>query len=285
MPRKAAGDALAIYHIPGCPFSERVEILLALKGVKLKDVEIDISKPRPDWLLKKTRGSTALPAMDVPEGTLKESMILLRYLEDRFPERPVAQRDPYRHAVEALLANMGGEFSGAGYRMILNRDRSKRAEMRAAVDSAFATLDSFLNDYAPKGDFLYQEFGWAEVAMTPMFKRLWFLDYYEDYKIPPKLKRVIRWREACTQHPAAQGRSFEEIITLYYDYSQGGGNGRIPEGRKVSSFTLDPHWSTRPMPPRDKWGHAATDAELGLTARAKTASPAPRKTAKTQKRP
>ncbi|MBL8549668.1 MAG: glutathione S-transferase family protein [Hyphomonadaceae bacterium] len=269
MPKKA--DALTIYHIPGCPFSERVEILLALKGIHLNDVEIDISKPRPDWLLEKTRGSTALPAMDVPEGTLKESMIILRYLEDRFPERPVAQKDPYKHAVESLLAQMSGDFSGAGYRMILNRDVSKREELRAGVDAQFAALDAFLKDYAPKGDFLFKEFGWAEAAMTPMFKRLWFIDYYEDYKIPAKLKRVARWREACTAHPAAQGRSWEEIITLYYDYAQGAGNGRIPEGRKVSSFTLDPHWSKRPLPPKDKWGKAASDVELGLVKAAKKA--------------
>ena len=277
---KKPETALTIYHIPGCPFSERVEIMLALKGVHLNDVEIDISKPRPDWLLKKTRGTTSLPAMDVPEGTLKESMIILRYLEDRFPERPVAQKDPYKHAVESLLAQMGGAFSGAGYRMILNRDASKREEMRVAVDAQFAALDSFLLDYAPKGPFLYDAFGWAEVAMTPMFKRLWFLDYYEGYEIPTKLKRVAKWREACVTHPAAQGRSFEEIITLYYDYSQGGGNGRIPEGRAVSSFTLEPHWSKRPMPPKDKWGKPATDAELGLVAAAPRA--AAKKAAKTR---
>lgn len=42
-----------LYHIPGCLFSERVEILLELKGLHgvFDDVEIDISKPRPDWLL------------------------------------------------------------------------------------------------------------------------------------------------------------------------------------------------------------------------------------------
>ena len=31
----------------------------------------------------------------------------------------------------------------------------------------------------------------------PMFKRLWFLEYYEDYAIPAHLGRVLRWREAC----------------------------------------------------------------------------------------
>jgi len=263
----ASEPLLTIYHIPGCPFSERVEIMLTLKGIAMKDVEIDISRPRPDWLLAKTGGTTALPVVDIDNGeTIKESMVILRYLEDRFPEPGVAQKDPYRHAVEGMLCATDGAFSGAGYRMILNRDPAKRDEMKAEVDAQYARLDTFLERYATGKDFLFEDFGWAEVAFTPMFKRLWFLEYYEDYAVPAHLERVLRWREACVAHPAAQGRTHEELIKLYYDYSQGGGNGRIPEGRSISSFTPDVDWRSRPMPPRDKWGHAASDAELGLIA-------------------
>ena len=258
---------MVIYHIPGCPFSERVEILAELKGLQdvFEDMEIDISRPRPEWLLKKTRGSTKLPAMTLENGeTLKESMVIMRYLEDRFPDPPVAQRDPYLHAVEGMLCCQDMAFAGAGYRMILNREKDKRGELKSEVDAQFAQLDEFLSYYAPDRDYLFEDFGWAEIAFTPMFKRLWFLEYYENYRVPARLKRVQRWREACVSHPAASRRSHEELMKLYYDYSQGGGNGRIPEGREVSSFTLDPHWSTRPMPPRDKWARPATDAELGL---------------------
>ena len=63
-----------------------------------------------------------------------------------------------------------------------------------------------------------------------MFKRLRFLEYYEDYEIPAALARVRRWRDACVAHPAAQHHSHEELIKLYYDYSQGGGNGTDPGG-------------------------------------------------------
>ena len=263
-----AGGQLRMYHIPGCPFSERVELLLDLKGLDgiMADHEIDLSKPRPDWLLRKTHGTTSLPALELENGeTLKESMVIMRYVEDRFPKHPIARRDAYEHAVEAMLGATEGQFTGAGYRMILNRDPGKREEHRAEVDAQYARLDAFLRHYAPDSDFLFGEFGWAEVAFTPMFKRLWFLDYYEDYAIPQTLKRLLRWREACLTHPAVQSRhGHRELMTLYYDYSQGGGNGRIPEGRAVSSFTLSPSWLRRPMPPPDKWGRPATDAELGL---------------------
>ncbi|WP_241127791.1 glutathione S-transferase family protein [Novosphingobium terrae] len=262
------GGALRMYHIPGCPFSERVELLLDLKGLSglMADHEIDISKPRPDWLLARTRGTTALPALELENGeTLKESMVILRYVEDRFPEVPVARRDPFEHAVEAMLCATDGQFTGAGYRMILNRDAAKREEHRAEIDAQYARLDDFLRHYAPDGAYLFDRFGWAEVAFAPMFKRLWFLEYYEDYVVPQHLTRVLRWREACVTHPVAQRHhGHRELMTLYYDYTQGGGNGRLPEGRQVSSFTLDPAWTTRPMPPRDKWGTPASDAQLGL---------------------
>jgi glutathione S-transferase len=259
---------LTMYHIPGCPFSERVEILLRLKDSSslMADVEIDISKPRPKWLLEKTHGTTSLPALEIDNGeTLKESMVIMRYLEDRFPQRPVAQRDPYRHAVESMLCATDGAFTGAGYKMILNRDRGLREKHAREVDAQYQRLDAFLSHYSPAGDFLFDAFGWAEAAFAPMFKRLWFLEYYENYVIPEALIRVRRWRDACLGHPAAQAHTFEELMKLYYDYSQGAGNGSLPEGRRISSFTLQPHWQSRPMPPRDKWGHAATDEELGLT--------------------
>jgi glutathione S-transferase len=230
------------------------------------DHEIDISKPRPDWLLRKTHGTTALPALELENGeTLKESMVIMRYFEERFPEPAVRDPDPYRHAIEEMLCATSGAYSGAGYRMILNRDPAKRDEHKAAVDAEYARLDDFLSYYAPDRDFLWDGFGWAEVAFTPMFKRLWFLEYYEDYQFPQTCARVLRWREACLDHPVARRHHGQEELTkLYYDYTQGGGNGRIPEGRTVSSFTLTPSWKERPMPPRDKWSRAASDAELGL---------------------
>lgn len=109
------GGQLRMYHIPGCPFSERIELLLDLKGLHdiMVDHEIDISLARPDWLLAKTRGTTSLPALELENGeTLKESMVIMRYFEDRFPDPAVARRDPYEHAVEAMLCATDGQFTG-----------------------------------------------------------------------------------------------------------------------------------------------------------------------------
>jgi glutathione S-transferase len=176
-----------------------VEILLSLKGLadRLAHHDIDISKPRPEWLLRKTRGTTALPALELENGeTLKESMVIMRYFDDRFPDIRIARADPYEHAVEQMLCATDGAFTGAGYRMILNRDPAQRDALKAEVDAQYARLDAFLRDYAPDGDF-FRPFRLGRGCLCAHVQRLWFLEYYEDYAVPAHLTRVLRWREAC----------------------------------------------------------------------------------------
>ncbi|HSA69901.1 MAG TPA: glutathione S-transferase family protein [Burkholderiales bacterium] len=261
--------SLSVYHIPVCPFSQRLEILLSLKG-RRSDVDfhvVDVTQPRPAWLLAKTRGTTALPVLETAAGQiLKESLVILQYLEDIFPERAVAQRDPYRRAVENMLARMEGEFATQGYTFVMNQIPARRDVLREAMLTQYARLNAFLVEHAPSGVYLFEDFGWAETVFTPLFMRFWFLEYYEDFYLPEgnEYARVRRWRDALISQPAAQQVTKEQIVKLYYDYAKGAGNGALLPGRAQSSFVFAPDWRTRPWPPKDKYGHSADDAELGL---------------------
>ena len=136
-----------IYHIPVCPFSQRVEILLDLKGLRdrVDFYVVDITKPREPWLLELTGGTTALPVMQDEDGrVLKESLVLLRYVDERFAEIQIARTDPYERAVERLMIAREEPFGMAGYLMVMNRDRVKRKERREALLSHYRWLDAFL---------------------------------------------------------------------------------------------------------------------------------------------
>ena len=260
-----------LYHIPICPFSQRIEILLALVGLEhAVDFElVDITVPRPDWLLKLTRGTTAMPVLKTAQGkVIKESLVILRYIQDVFGGEVLTRADPYERAVENMLITQASAFTGAGYRFVLNQDRGRRAEHEAAMLARYAELDAFLSHHSPAGPYLFEDFALAELVFTPIFQRFAFLPYYEDFELPgePGYARVRAWRDACVDHPKAQQASREEIVKLYYDYAQGAGNGALLEGRARSSFVFEPRWSARPWPPRTKYTVAATDAELGLLA-------------------
>jgi glutathione S-transferase len=258
-----------LYHIPVCPFCQRIDILLALKGCR-DDVDfhaIDVTRPRPDWLLQKTRGSTALPVLETSDGhIIKESLVILQYLEDVYPARPVARSESWQRAVENMLVRMDGDFIDQGYTWLMNQDPNQRDGMRTTMLERYAQLDDFLLAHAPQGPFLFEDFGWAETAFTPFFQRFWFLEYYEDFALPnePRYARVRRWVDACVAHPAAQQVTREEIVKRYYDYAKGVGNGALLPGRSKSSLAWKPDWRDRPWPPKDKYGYSASDAELGL---------------------
>jgi len=258
-----------VHHIPVCPFSQRLEILLALRG-QPDAVEfrvVDITRPRDPDLLALTRGTTALPVLVTPDGrVLKESLVILRYLDEILPGEPLRRADPFEHAVESMLVAKEGPFTTAGYLFVMNQDRDARAAHRDRLLRLYREIDDFLCDHNPEGTFLFDRFGLAEAVFTPMFQRFWFLDYYEGFDLPDKegYARVRRWRTACMAAPAAGQVCEEEIVKLYYDYAQGAGNGALVAGRRVSSFVFDPHWRDRPWPPRGKYHGSASDEALGL---------------------
>ena len=154
----------------------------------------------------------------------------------------------------------------AGYSLVMNQDRDKRQSYHDALLAEYRAINDILVNYAPGETWFFDDFGWAETVFTPFFMRFWFNEYYEDFDLPdgPDYERVRRWRAACLDHPAAQQVRYDQIVKLYYDYAKGAGNGALPDGRTRSSFVFEPDWRDRPMPPRDKYGVAATDAELGL---------------------
>jgi glutathione S-transferase len=256
-----------VYHIPVCPFSQRLEILLALKGQRdvVDFYVVDITEPRPDWLDAKTGGAAPLPVLETEAGCiLRESLVLLGYLEQRLPDPAVARPDPCAHAVESMLVSHEGGFGTAGYAFLMNRERAAREDHRERLEAECAALEAFLRRYATAETFLFDRFGWAETVFTPLFMRFWFLGYYEGWDIPARFGRLRAWRDACIAHPAAHQVAREQIVKLYYDYALGCGNGALPDGRRRSSFAFEPHWHERPWPPRDKWGAPATDVDLGL---------------------
>jgi len=213
-----------------------------------------------------SRGSTAMPILQTDQGVLRESLVILRYLDELFAEPVIAQADPFRRAVENMLIAREGPFTTAGYRYVMNQDPAAAASFREALLTRYKWLDEFLTWQNPDGTFLFADFGLAEAVFTPMFVRFWFLDYYESFDLPKDgFARVRRWRDACLAHPAAQQVSREEVVKSYYDYAMGFGNGALPPGRHISAFAFEPHWSKRPWPPRDK-SAPATDADLGLLA-------------------
>jgi RNA polymerase-associated protein len=96
-----------------CPYCARVRIALAEKGLDYETVVVDLGD-RPQWLLDLNPPSGRVPVLD--DGfTLPESEVIMAYLDERYPERPLLPADPVDRAHARLLVHRFDEGLGTDY--------------------------------------------------------------------------------------------------------------------------------------------------------------------------
>jgi glutathione S-transferase len=96
-----------------CPYCARARLALAEKELDYETVEVDLAD-RPQWLLELNPPGGRVPVLD--DGfTLPESEVIMAYLDERFPERPLLPSDPAERAQARLLVHRFDEHLGTDY--------------------------------------------------------------------------------------------------------------------------------------------------------------------------
>jgi len=153
--------SLVLYDAPRCPYAARVRIVLAEKGIEVDVVEIDLSD-RPDWLYEKNPAGR-VPVIEEDDRPLAESVVIMEFLEERYPEPALLPPDPADRAAVRLLIFRDDELTDPYY--ALRRGEEGAAEQ---FDAALARLDVQLSER----DFLGgAEFGLADIAFVPWILR------------------------------------------------------------------------------------------------------------------
>jgi len=261
-----------LYVFPTCPYAQRVSVIAKLKGSDLLNiVDIDPSKPRSAEFLKKSGGSTAVPLLETSDGRiLRESLVLMTYLDEALPGPTIRRADPYEHAIERIFLTRADALFSASYVFLNNQKAEARQALLDKILSILEDLNKLLLEHNPLGTtFLFDKFGLVEAAFAPGFQRLWYLEYFENFSIPndtAKYGRVSAWIKACRAHPAANQVNEEQIVKTSYDLAMGSIGSTVPPGRTRSVAGWETDWRQRPYPPKDHkyTDKRATDKELGL---------------------
>ena len=87
---------MQLYRFTHSTNVERVALALAHKGLEVESVEID---PADRSRVREVSGQELVPVLVDDEGTVRvESMDIVRWLDERYPERPLYPSDPARRA-------------------------------------------------------------------------------------------------------------------------------------------------------------------------------------------
>ncbi|VAI37630.1 unnamed protein product [Triticum turgidum subsp. durum] len=122
------------------PFGQRVRIALAEKGLPYEYVEEDLMAGKSDRLLRSNPVHKKIPVLLHDGRPVNESLIILQYLEDAFPDAPAL----------LLLKTLDGAL---GDKPFFGGDKF------GLVDAAFAPFTAWFHSYER-----YGEFSLAEVA-------------------------------------------------------------------------------------------------------------------------
>jgi glutathione S-transferase len=150
-----------LYDADRCPYCARVRIVLAEKGLPYETVVVDLDD-RPAWIYEKNPLGK-VPVLEEEDFVLPESVVIMEYLEERYPEPPLWPADPAERAGGRLLVERFDELSRPYYALRRGED-----DARERLDAELAALDSLL---AGRPFLTGREFGLADAAYLPWILR------------------------------------------------------------------------------------------------------------------
>lgn len=147
------------------PFStnvERVALAAGHKGIEIDWIDVDPADRSP---VEELSGQPLVPVLVTGDEVVSDSPRILDWLEDRFPEPPLLPRDPAGRAEVRIFAewfNRVWKRWPNGINDGVGDPAEHAAEMRRAVELFEALLHG--------RDFLFGEFGLADVTVFPFLK-------------------------------------------------------------------------------------------------------------------
>jgi glutathione S-transferase len=148
-----------LYDAARCPYCARVRIVLAEKQLGYETVEIDLDD-RPAWLYTKNPLGR-VPVLEEDGGlVLPESLVIMEYLEERFPEPPLWPADPAERALGRLALQTFDRLGDEYY--------ARRRGEESRLEERLGELDALLSRQAFVGG---REYGLADIGYAPWVLR------------------------------------------------------------------------------------------------------------------
>jgi glutathione S-transferase len=158
-----------VYRIPFSTNVERVALALAHKGIDVEWVDVEPDDRSP---VEAVSGQSLVPVLVDGDTVLSDSPVILRWLEERFPEPPLYPRDRARRAeVETFVDWFNLVWKRPPNLMAAELekpepDRSRIDAWGHEVTGAMNRFESLLHGR----DYLFGDFGIADVVAFPFLK-------------------------------------------------------------------------------------------------------------------
>lgn len=121
-----------------CPYAQRVQLALHAKGIPHNTININITE-KPEWFLDMNPNGK-VPALhlvtDHGQPFITESLIIMEYLDEKFPQYPLYPRDPLYKAIDKMWIERFTHVTAAFFRLVVEPRDADRCllEISDALD-------------------------------------------------------------------------------------------------------------------------------------------------------
>ncbi|MFA7094888.1 MAG: stringent starvation protein SspA [Gammaproteobacteria bacterium] len=179
-------SVMTLFSGATCPYSHRVRIVLAEKGISVEILDIDPDN-KPEDLIDLNPYQTTPTFLD-RELVLYESRIIMEYLDERFPHPPLMPVDPVARA-KARLAMYRIEQDW--YRLLEDLESNNEKQLAKARKILRDELTASAELFAAKPFFMSDEFSLLDCAIAPL---LWRLPHF-GIELPTQAKPVMQYAQ------------------------------------------------------------------------------------------
>lgn len=189
---------MTLYSGRSDPYSHRVRIVLAEKGVTVDIIDIDATTRALEELASYNPYGT-VPTLVDRDLVLYQSEIIMEYLDERFPHPPLMPVYPVAKGRTRLMIHRVNHDWYVLMDIILNPAAEPRAVEQARKDLT-DSLISITPVFAEMPYFLSDEFSLIDCCIAPLLWRLPLL----GVKLPTQAQAIMNYAERVFQRPSFQ---------------------------------------------------------------------------------
>ena len=175
--------AMVLYSADLCPVSHMVRIVLAEKGINYETVSVDLDNTPED--LKDLNPYNEVPTLVDRELVLYEHLVIMEYLDERFPHPPLMPVDPVARATNRLMVRRIERDWYSLYRK-LRKGEGKADKLRQELRDSLVSISPI---FEQKPFFMSEEFSLIDCVMAPL---LWRLPQV-GVELPPVARPLMKY--------------------------------------------------------------------------------------------
>jgi glutathione S-transferase len=195
---------LTLFTTKFSPFGQRVQVALTEKRIPVKVIRVDIAN-KSQAFLDANPIHKKVPAIVHNGKSVAESLVILEYLEDAFPEHPLMPTDAYgRSQVRFWSDYIYKAFTNIYSNIRMAPGTPEKQASNEEIVGTLKVIESAMTTFSAEGPFFTgDKFGYLDVVFGP-FGNTEVLLQFCGVAIPgsDECPRLHKWLEVIKEHPS-----------------------------------------------------------------------------------